>query len=123
MHSSVMQNKESCQLYALHFYLKYSLMFWPIITTETHILRQTEDKVDRQHVVHAFLFTCVYADSLSDQGYGSVQAEFPNVVSERVYMCVSIHPLFFLTGPGGFLLRLSPGVIGVVCGLHLSCSS
>lgn len=30
MHSSVMQNKESCQLYALHFYLKYSLMFCPI---------------------------------------------------------------------------------------------
>lgn len=110
-----MQNKESCQLYALHFYLKYSLMFWPIITTETHILRQTEDKVDRQHVVHAFLFT----DSLSDQGYGSVQGEFPHFVS----VCVSIHPLFFLTGPGGFLLRLSPGVIGVVCGLHLSCSS
>lgn len=95
------------------------LAHWVVTTTETHILRQTEDKVDRQHVVHAFLFT----DSLSDQGYGSVQAEFPNVVSERVYMCVSIHPLFFLTGPGGFLLRLSPGVIGVVCGLHLSCSS
>lgn len=113
------------------------LAHWVVTTTETHILRQTEDKVDRQHVVHAFLFTCVYADSLSDQGYGSVQAEFPNVVSERVYMCVSIHPLFFLTGPGvsteaeswryrccvwspsqlffltgpgRFLLRLSPGL-------------
>lgn len=95
------------------------LAHWVVTTTETHILRQTEDKVDRQHVVHAFLFTCVYADSLSDQGYGSVQGEFPHFVS----VCVSIHPLFFLTGPGGFLLRLSPGVIGVVCGLHLSCSS
>ena len=67
------------------------LAHWVVITAETHILRQTEDKVDRRHVVHAFLFTCVYTDSLSDKAMGLCKLHF-QILRERECVCVCVCP-------------------------------